>query len=329
MKLCRWFIFCHVVFGLWSLAPAQTTPKIKLSEPSRSSTVDSTFEAEHLAILKWERGYLLGFDRARSVAMAIDRAGKAVLISHISPPQASHVEIRDMSASTNGGFAIAFVGVSSSGGFGGFIAWTDHTGNTAQLVQLGSDEPFQIAFAEDGTLWAAVKKIAENHEEAAAYDILRHYGANGNLIGTALPRRSLPTAGSFPTESASLTASRGRVGFLITMTRTWVEIDYSGKELGRWVLPGPTAVISHAFFSQSNKVYIRQQERIDKSAEVVNSYVFDKSSNTLQQLDTSSVDGGRPVGLRGVDGEDLVYLASIHPRLLKWSTPQPSSDLSK
>lgn len=320
LKLC----VAVLLLALAQTVSAQVPPSIKLAEPSRGLTVDSSFEAEHLALLKWERGYLLGYDIDRSIAMAVDRSGKAVLRAHISPQQASHVLLRDISASPGGTFAVAFSGIGPSGGFAGFIAWLDHTGSTAQLVQVASGEPFLVCFADDGTLWAAVQMYTENLAEAAAYDMLRHYDASGKFIGSALARRVFP-AGPFPGDPGSLTASHDRIGFLASASRTWVELTYSGKDLGHWTLPGPPAKLSKALLSQSNEVYIGQQERIDRTTEVVKSYLFDKPSNSFQELDSSAVNGGRPARLVGVDGDELVYVASYGPRLLKWSTYTRSS----
>jgi hypothetical protein len=309
------FVLCHscVTMG------AQALPTIKLAGPSRSLTLDGgLFQAESQAMPKWERGHVLTFDRDRSIVMAADRSGKVVLRAHISPHQASHVILHDLSVSPSGTFAVAFSAISSDGGPAGFIAWLDHTGSTAQLVQVSSGFPHLVCFADDGSLWAAVWTGTAYVAEAVSYDLLRHYDASGKLIRSALPRQTFP-AGQFPAENGSLKASRDRIGFFARDSRIWVELTYTGEGLGHWVVPGK-AEFSWAFLSQSNDVYIHQQERIDSFTETLKSYRFDKSSSSLQELDTSAINEGHPARLLGVDGEEMVYRTSKSPQLLKWST---------
>lgn len=221
---------------------AQSLPVIKLAPPSRSVAVDSGFYAEHLAIKKWERGYLLGYDIDRSIVMAVDRSGALILRTYIAPREAVHVRVYDLSISPNGQFAVGISGISPEGQPSGFIALLDHSGNTAQLIQIAGGAPFLVCFADDGTLWAAVRTRGTNLEEALSYDILRHYTADGKLIGSAVPRKLFRTA-RFPGETGALSASHDRIGFLAASRRTWVEVSYSGKQLTNVVLPaGPVSL---------------------------------------------------------------------------------------
>lgn len=310
------------VFFACALIYAQAPPAIKLLEPSKHVALDGGFEAEHLVISKWERGYLLGYDIDRSVVLAADRTGKLALRAQISPAGASHVLLRDVSASPGGTFAVAFSAAASNGGPASFIAWLDHTGKTARLVQVSAAVPYLVCFADDGSLWAAVHmRLAENPEqEIARYDVLRHYGADGKLIGSALRREAFPARSSpdWLAEYGSLTASHDRIGLFAPTGRIWVEISYAGTDLGHWTLPGPKVEFTQAFLSQSDQVYVHQQERADHTHEALRSYIFDKASNTLQELDTSTIHWGRPASLKGVDGDELVYMAA--PRVLKWSS---------
>jgi hypothetical protein len=321
LKFWSWRIAALAIASIALAQPPQAAlPRLKLPEPSRGLSIVG-FEADRTVPAKWERGFLLSYDFDKSIVLAADRSGQA-LRAQISPPEASHVFLRDVSVSPSGTFAVAFSAISSQGP-AGFIAWLDHSGSIGQLVQIASGSAELIRFADDGSLWAAVRTGPAFGPESDSYDILRHYDAKGKLIGSALPRRLFPP-GPFPGELGSLTASRDRIGFFDRHTRTWVEFDYAGKTLGRWVLPGPKVRHAWALLSQSNDVYIGQQESIDKS-EIVKTYRFDKSSNTLQEFDVSGINAGHPASLAGVDGEELVFLVSYHPPLLKWSTHRNSS----
>ncbi len=327
-----WNLGISVVFLVlspYATLLGQARPAIKLLEPSRSVAVDGGFQAEHITPGKWERGYLLSFDIDRSIVMAVDKSGKLVLRTQIAPPEASHVFLRDLSASPGGKFAVAFSAAASNGGPASFIAWLDRTGRTARLVRISSGVPYLLCFADDGSLWSAVQTRAGNgDQEAAQYDMLRHYDADGKLIGSALRREIFPAAPSatrsFPGEGGSLTASHDRVGFFAPASRIWAEISLAGADLGHWVLQGPKAEFSRAFLSQSGEVYVHQQERIDSSSEIVRSYLLDKASSTLREIDTSAIHFGQPAKLTGIDGDELVYQASYGPWLLKWASYERS-----
>lgn len=321
LKFWFWRIAALTVATALAQPPQAALPKLKLAQPSRSLALDpGLLQAENQAPPKWDRGYVLTFDRDRAIVLATDRSGRIFLRTRVSPPGASHVILNDVSASPNGTFAIAFSAISSTGP-AGFIAWLDHSGNTGQLVQIASGSAELIRFADDGSLWAAVRTGPAFGPESDSYDILRHYDAKGKLIGSALPRRIFPP-GPFPGELGSLTASRDRIGFFDRHARTWVELSYAGKDLGHWGVPGK-AKIASVFLSPSNEVYLHQQEQIDKSTEVAKSYRFDKSSSSLQELDTSAVNVNFS-RLLGTDGEEIVFLASFNPPMLKWSTKPPA-----
>ncbi len=322
-----------VIFVLCALFPAvnaQSTPAVRLTEPSQVIAVDGGFTAEHLAVRKWERGYLLGYDIDNAIVMAVDRSGKLVLNAKVSPSDASHVILYDVSASPSGTFAVALSGVSPGGGPSGFIALLDHFGRTAQLVQVASGAPYLVCYADDGSIWAAVRAWDPNSPslmEASSYNILRHYDAAGRLIGSAVSRRLFPS-GRFPGELGSLSASRDRIGLFASYSRTWVEVSSDGTTSQPIVLPGAKADLARAFLSPSNEVLIHQQERAEGGKGALRGYRLERASNNLTQMDQTAIDSSGAT-LIGVDGQQFVYLTSHNPFLLKWSSSDGSTGAAR
>jgi len=309
--------------GVAAALNGQSLPIPKVKPPSRTVAVDSGFQAAHLAIRRWERGYLLGYDLDNSIAMAVDRSGALVLQAKIAPREASHVLMYDVSASPSGTFAVALSGIGPNGGPSGFIALLDHAGRTAQLIQISSGVPYLICFADDGSLWAAVRTF-DGEVSGASYEILRRYDGSGRLIGSAVPR-NLFAAGLFPGELGTLSASHDKIGLFSSRSRTWVEINSDGKGLRKRVLPGPNSDVASAFLSSNGDVLIRQQEWAAKKG-VMKLYQLERSSNTLIEIDQTAIEPGGSM-LLGTDGDDLVFLASFSSNLLKWSTYDRSSEV--
>jgi hypothetical protein len=297
---------------------AQSVPAIppSLSAPFRRVAVDPSTDTDNFP--KWERAYFLRYDLSNPTVFAADRSGRVVMRSRINADQFSQTHISDITVSPAGTFAVAFSTLSKSGGPAGFIALLDTSGETTKLVQ-SSAGVFRVCFADDNTLWALVRDRDDQGNEARGYDLLRHYNADGALIGTAAPR-GLFLSTAFPAPSGSLTASRDRIGLYADRTRTWMEISYSGKILGTWKMPDVGADVTRAYLSSANEVYVYSQEHRD-GHETISINLFNKSDSTFEKFDTSAIAGADPVLLWGVDGEDLVVGKTSRTPTLMWVKP--------
>jgi hypothetical protein len=298
-------------------ACAQSVPAISpsLSAPFRRVAVDPSTDTDHPP--KWERGYFLRYD-SNPMVFAADRSGRVVMRSRINPDQSIQTHISDITVSPAGAFAVAFSALSKSGAPAGFIAWLNTSGETTRLVE-SSAGVFRVCFADDNTLWALVRERDDQGNELRGYDLLRHYNADGTLIGTVVPR-DLFSSASFPAPLGSLTASRDRIGLYADRTRTWMEISYSGKILGSWKMPDVGADVTRAYLSSANEVYVYSQEHRD-GHETISINRFNKSDSTFERFDTSAIAGADPVLLWGVDGEDLVLGKTSRTPTLMWVTP--------
>jgi len=309
--MSRVFFFCLLIAGhLCGQA---------LSVPSREVRVE---QVQGTSVPKWEHGHLVWWDLNTATVFAANGSGRVSLQCRIWPERSSTVHIMDLSASPEGGFAVAFTALNNAGAPAGFIAWLEETGKTGKLVQLDSAGAFKISFAKDGSLWALVRQHDEFYNDATGYDMLRHYDQNGTLVGTALPRKIF-TRKQYPDgPHASLSVSRDRIGVYIAPSRTWVELSLSGEILGHWSLPDKKAEFTRVFLSESNNIYISTQERPNPKEMAVEFglYKFDRTSGSIVPINVSAAEG-EDIGklrVRGVDGDQLVVSRSSSSPMLKW-----------
>ncbi|MGA3185711.1 MAG: hypothetical protein ABSF22_01250 [Bryobacteraceae bacterium] len=295
--------------------------------PSRAVLVDLSFLPS--VIPKWDRGFLVGHDLARATVFVADSSGKTIVNNvRIWPDNGDMVYIMDTSVSPKGGFAVPFTILSTTGQRTGAIAWLDSAGKVTKIVQLPTAAAYNTCFADDGTLWALVfvRKDDQGHE-ASGYDMLRHYDANGVLIGTALPRSDFASK-RFPSTGVSrMAASHDRIGIYLPVTRNWIEISYSGDLLGHWILPTANNMILNVGLSDQNEVYLGyQKNNPPNGAPEIGVQHFDKTTKTLQPVDASALFAADPsassFSLVGSDGHNLVVSKSFASPTLLWVTAQ-------
>ncbi len=271
---------------------------------------------------KWEHGFLARFDFPTATVVIVDRGGRVVLRSRLWPDQANQVRIRDVAVSPRGSFAATFSALSVDGAPGAFIGFFDASGKPAKLVRTTPAAALRICFLDDGTLWALVRMHDDQFNELPEYDMLRHYSADGVLIGTALPRQTV-AAKEFPGEQGSLVASHDRVGLYLNGSKTWVDLSYSGQVLGRWQMPDHNEQYSQVLLSPTNEVFVDSQERRSKTAKsIFQCYRFDRGSGSLIPLDRSAISNSGPLFLLGFDGDLLVTSLSMGVPTLVWANAQ-------
>ncbi len=289
----------------------------RLTTPSQMVTVDPSFLPTSFP--KWDRGFLVGYDFNRATVFAADRAGKTVFQTRIWPENGDIVHITDLATSPLGGFAVSLTVTATTGVGTGAIAWLDAMGKSMRLVQLPMAAAFNVCFANDGTLWALVRVHDEKGIEAVGYDILRHYDANGVLIGTALPRSKFVSK-RFPASGMSfMAASKDHIGIYFDVSKNWVELSYSGSIAGHWILPASDLLLSRAFLTDGNDVYFQCDGKTSTELGIRH---LNKTANTLMVVDASALAGYdssvRSVRLIGGEGNDIVVRKSS----LMWVTAQ-------
>lgn len=167
-----------------------------------------------MSIPKAENGYLSTMDLRGTKIHVSDRSGQARVDVDIAPPEAARITINGVAVSLSGRIAASGVAFSPEGAFSGFLLWLNPDGTIVRYVRLDSADPARVCFSPDGTLWALVRGFQQpDGREMAQYDMLRHYDQNGRLLGTALPKSSVPRKDRlFPGTVAYFAASKDRLG---------------------------------------------------------------------------------------------------------------------
>ncbi len=122
------------------------------------------------------------------------------------------------------------------------------SGELVRSVQTGLFEPNHIAFAPDGSLWIFGIEFtpkAKAIKPLTNYDSLRHFGVDGKLLGTFLPRSQF-VAGLEPANSiwqdSHIFIGEDRIGILAANGTTarmqeWMDVGFDGEVLGTYPLP--------------------------------------------------------------------------------------------
>ena len=218
------------------------------------------------------------------------------------------------------------------GGYGGFapvkgggIIFLDPNGRQTQFIDTGRFMPATLCFAPDHSLWTVGTQFGpqDGDVRGADYPLVRHYSRDGKLIGAFLARASFPP-GLTPGSSGIswMRAANDRIGIMtypgqVSDTPTWVELDFQGKEIGRWKLGGSDLGNGGWAFTSDAQLYARP--RIGSSQRRLLS-VFDRSTSSWHAIGSGSDPG---VQLMGADGTDLVFLGSYNnPVQLVWFSPR-------
>jgi hypothetical protein len=154
---------------------------------------------------------------------------------------AIRTRIRSVAINSNRQVLAGGNAISSDGKLIGFLILTDFAGKPLLTITTNPYAPEQIAFGEDGTLWALVSLIdMDGTGRGTDYPILRHYSKDGKLLHAILPRSRFP-GGLPPAQTAGgsgnvlMQANRDRLGVYFGHTNLWVEADSGGK-LTEWIV---------------------------------------------------------------------------------------------
>lgn len=186
----------------------------------------------------------------------------------------------------------------------------------------------RVAFADDGTFWVLLRQVDPALNELEEYDMLRHYNANGKLLGLAIPRSTFPASKHSPIYSPSLAISHDTIAVYFDRPQTWMELSYDGVVKGRWQVAqvrlsdGQRAVETRFSVTDSNRVVrvtaVTGRTPSDHGTRIE---LLQKSGSVLDAtaVDFSSIASAHPY-LVGVDNEQLVWLADSS--VLDWCSFQ-------
>jgi hypothetical protein len=201
------------------------------------------------------------------------------------------------------------------GGYGGFApvkgggaVVLDPNGRQVQFIDTARYLPNAVCFAPDHSVWmiGALFGPHDGPVRGADYPMVRHYSRDGKQVGEYLLRSTFPP-GLTPGGSGMswMRAASDRIGIMtypgmVSDTPTWVELDFQGKEIGRWKLGASNQGNGGWAYTSDGRLFAWPYNSETKKRTLV---VFDKATSTWQP-----VSGGLNAQLMGADGTDLVFV---------------------
>ena len=201
------------------------------------------------------------------------------------------------------------------GGYGGFspvkgggVVVLDTTGTQVQFIDTARYIPSAVCFAPDHSIWMIGTQFGpkDGDVRGADYPMVRHYARDGRQIGAFLSRLSFPP-GLTPGGSGIswMRAASDRVGIMtypgmVSDTPTWVELDFQGKEIGRWKTGKSNQGNGGWAYTSDARLFSWPYDIETKTRSMA---VFDKATSSWQPFS-----GGLNAQLMGADGTDLVFL---------------------
>ncbi len=252
------------------------TAAVDLPETSRSSFPD-VFSIEGRLSPSFHNGKLISVVFETAVAGTANvfvyaKSGAQVASYALSPAGAIKIRIWDAAIGSSGTVAATGQAVDREGRQTMFLAIVPPGKTQAAIHQLNPYTGERVAVASDGSVWLTTGRTDEGGGDEAAngdYSALRHFSAEGKLLGEFVPRSSLqgvaPASGSGGTNITLLRAAGERAGVYFGNSHRWIELEggkvarecqaepplRSGKppiSLGGWALPpsgGPVALFHY------------------------------------------------------------------------------------
>jgi hypothetical protein len=290
-------------------------------EPSRYLTVRGydVGTPTHRAV--WKNGKLLAVGTESNDFLFLDSSGDLIAESKI--PDSIRIKLTSAAASSDGQFAVTGHNFDTNTPGASFIAWVDSTGAFTRVIWALGFRISSLAFAHDGTLWAAGTEYdLQTEKPPAAYNILRHYDTSGNEIKTALSSTVLKVEPDkdgiqhYPAENSYLVASAERIGLYSVTAKEWVEVTLaSGDVTNHWGGPEPLVdpEITGVAFTETGEAYVSVNLPDKTGNKVVKgTYKLNKSTGRWLRFQVEHDEGV----LIGADGSDLVI--HIGPGQFAW-----------
>jgi hypothetical protein len=125
------------------------------------------------------------------------------------------------------------------------IAILYNTGYQLRIIQTQPLRPSQVCFAPDHSLWAFAEQWQEKHLRLPDFMTFRHYSRSGELLGSFVPRSSLPAWEGLGLDQVMgpfgglwrLRTLNDRIGAALRIgpsKEAWVELNLPGELIGQW-----------------------------------------------------------------------------------------------
>ncbi len=252
-----------------SLMAASSAVAADAAKPAKHVTLEDVGGGRTVVIPKWDNGFFVRFEipdgSTTPTVYLQDANGKDLTAAVVSIPDAVENSIADVAVSPQGGLAVAGGASWRDGQASGYILFLSPAGKRLQLVRTAPFSPRRICFSPDGSVWALGWELDAGGRELPEYNILRHYGRDGVVIRSAIPRSLFSLPGhAGPVSQSYLSVSGDHVGVYVSKSKEWIEVSSTtGAMLRRWagLSLGPNSAVIGAFMTDSGSAYINSENR--------------------------------------------------------------------
>jgi hypothetical protein len=278
---------------------------------------------------RWAGKYLVEVQDPESKSPVFNLTDSAGRIERVifQLPDTVYIAALEYNLGTDGSIAALGRALNGKNGGASFIAWISPDRKHQTVVQSYPFVPETVAIAADGSIWSAGTLFDDDKREAIAYNVIRRYDSQGNLLASVAVA-GLKWLGN-PARAAGysqLQASRDRVGWF-TSGDQYIEFSLDGKEIGRfegppgWGEPGrdPNLIYWYDRFALStdNQAALGGMTRDHKSLRVV---TLDRRAQVWKQVSLMGEEAPDRVLLLGFDGAELVIQSANNlDTLVHWT----------
>jgi hypothetical protein len=206
--------------------------------PVVDRTVHLSWNFAGQPIPKYDNGLLLARDSDHTTLRTFGMNGAIRNVVRLSLPDATLIQAHGVAASPEGMMAVSASAKNSDGVRVSIIVWLDESGRTVRVVRTSPFEPFHLAFASEGTLWAAGREHEPDFRDKPDYGVLRQYDREGRPLRSVLAKSTFELPKGYPAASSFLVASSGRIVFYSETASEWVELSLLGEVIERWKTTG-------------------------------------------------------------------------------------------
>ena len=290
-----------IVYAAWSYLTAQS-----LVQHTRE--VELAVSLYHKSVPKWENGLMLLYrhDVQPPEVSIFNNEGRMLMKAPIVIPEASRVWIEGTAVSPEGIVVVAGPAMKTDGATVGAITWLTNKGNIERVVRTSPFAARRLCFASDGTLWAVGRERSEDGTAEPPHNILRHYDKKGQSIGSFLPSTDFTQYNQEPpAEDSFLMATADKIGLYSASSRVFVELDYTGKVLGRWdgLVSGRSFEVTGVGMLRGGSTYLSGRRKIQGPPGSAPEYfVLSKQQGTWTRLDAAGLFGS----ISGAEDDQLI-----------------------
>jgi sugar lactone lactonase YvrE len=275
-----------------------------------------------------DHGWLIFLDHNVSTMYVQRPDGTPAYTATVRVPSGARPSLMDAAIDAQGRAAVGIAYPGGESGFEGSIVLLDPSGNQTAIYSTGRYLPSHLCFDPDGAIWTAgwqrdlVKMDMEDEQD---YAVIRRFNARGEQTGAFVKRSTFPFPGLQPGAPTGgrwgIRWSRDRIGAYVESGQTsermvWLELDRSGKEVGRWTLDGEHA---NGLAFAGGELYSAVSVKKDETTWVSNLVKLDRATGHWQALSSSESPEGWGI-VMDADGDQIV-LAMDHGRTYQWVKP--------